>query len=387
MLQQRRQRIYVLLFLLALWALIAYGTYLLLAVPRLQAFDFYPRWHGARIMLTGENPYTLAVNLEILEAMRSPTEPPDHNFFYPATITYILLPFWLLPWTISISLWSSLTLLLAIALPMVVLRMIPRRVSAVQLGVLTFFSIFVFRHPLITYSLGQFTVWVLACLILAIFATKKELSTIQALALIGATIRPEGIIFTAFVLLELLIQRKYSTLLIWSGVMGSILTLSVIQAGFWIPDFVGVVSAYDQCCVYVDVAASLGIWRYPFTFATLGWFGWLWWDTRTEEPQRRLLWRISAFIVLILLVVVQSKDYTLVYVLLPLWFVVGLGGRWRDIVLVCVLMGLPWLFFETETKLGGTLPLEPLIIPLLAGLLLTLYRLGIVSSLRNVSPA
>jgi hypothetical protein len=80
--------------LLVLWILLSAVSYWLLALPRQQRFDFYPRWVGSRAVLAGENPYTQEVTWRIQEGMFGRRLGPgedEQRFAYPAIIAWILL--------------------------------------------------------------------------------------------------------------------------------------------------------------------------------------------------------------------------------------------------------------------------------------------------------
>ena len=76
-----------------LWFALAVGTYHTVFAQRGLTTDFYPRWVGAREMLRGANPYQVEISMPV------PVEGSSQQIFvhpncrYPATLTYILLPF------------------------------------------------------------------------------------------------------------------------------------------------------------------------------------------------------------------------------------------------------------------------------------------------------
>ena len=101
--------------LLLLWLVLSLGSYFLVVAPRGQRLDLFPRWVGARAVLRGETPYSDEITWQIQEGMFGRRLEPGEDqqrFAYLATITWPLLPFWLLPFPWAASLWCGLQPLL-----------------------------------------------------------------------------------------------------------------------------------------------------------------------------------------------------------------------------------------------------------------------------------
>lgn len=374
--ESTKRNLIVLLLVLLLWGTFAWGTYSILIPQRGNLFDFYPRWHGARVMLQGEDPYSVEVNRDILKAMGwEEFQQYRHNFLYPATVTYQLLPFFLIPSYWAISLWNGLQMMLLFLLPIVVFSYLGWRPKPALLAAITFFGTFVFRHAMHNYLFGQFVVFTLANLIVAWWAVAENRPWLGAVALVLAAIRPEGILLVAAFLLYLLLTRHYKTLVLWGGIMGTMFALSVVQIGWWIPRMLENVRGYRECCLYAyppDVLGN-GALKYLLVAAVLAWGAWLFWDMRKLGDKLRIPWSLSVVIVVFLVVLTQSKDYTLTYGLLPLWMVVWAGrGRWQSSLPVLLILFSPWVYYWTNlTGPTSGFPLEQLLTPLFLGALLT----------------
>jgi len=374
--QSKKETIAVAVFGLLFWAALAVVSHQIWVAQQEKLFDFYPRWHGAREMLDGQNPYTLAINQDILTAMGYQVwEPYRHNFLYPATVTYILLPFWLAPWELSISVWLGLNLLLMLSLPLIIYLVVLRwRIPPLLLVLVIFFSAFVFRHAMNTYLVGQFLFVILGCLVLAWWQTVAGRPWLVALALLGATLRPDGAIIVAAFLFDLLLTRRYKTVGLWLGMMGGLFLLSWVQVGFWVPDMLASVRGYRECCIYAyppDVLGIAGIAPF-FSVGVLVWGGVMLWQMRPLPDLTRIPWSLAVVGIVYLLVFTQSKDYTLVYGLLAAWVVIWAAkGRGWTVGAVLLLLATPWLYAARGATLAAGYPLEQLLTPVLLGLLLS----------------
>jgi len=336
-------------------------------VQRGEGFDFFPRWYGARVMLAGTNPYEIDI-LQEVTTTDGPVYVPDY-FFYPAQVTYLLLPFWLLPWSVSISLWGGLLLIIAIALPLLITNRLQWRLSPLMLSLLTFISVFVFRHMMNVYVLGQFTSFILLCFVIAWWQISEGHPLPAALALLFATIRPESIIITAVILLDLLLNRRWKVVGWWSGLMGGLFLLSVFQIGFWIPQFISGFQVYsdEKGASYATDLLQIDILPVVLVVLVIGWGLWMYTQVRSLPDRWRVPWLLSIVIVVILLILPQTNNYTLVYLLLPLLFLTWLyRSQWWSLPLLFVILCSPWLFFAIDN-----FEVEQLITPLTIGGYLT----------------
>ncbi|MBN1679847.1 MAG: hypothetical protein JW966_06115 [Anaerolineae bacterium] len=374
-----RQVLPAVIILLVLWIMLVGMSYAIWVTQQDKTFDFFPRWYGARKMLQGTNPYSVEVNKRTLELMDYAEYIPfKHNFAYLATVTYILLPFWLLPWDVAISLWCGMNLLLLLILPFTVFMQLGWRIKPWLLAVLTFFSSFLFRHSMHAYLFGQFLLFILACLIIAWWGISTNRSWVLVLALLGSTVRHEGALITAVVLLYLFLTQRYRIVFIWTAIMGSLFVLSLLQIGFWIPDFLDNMRGYRECCLYTYPPDTLGYAPLSplFVIGVLGWGAWMLWQMRRLPDVTRVPWGLSVVIIVYLLVMTQSKDYTLVYGLLPAWMVVWASrGRWWSTLAILAILFSPWVYDSAGATLPKGNPLEQLLTPLFLGALLTVHWL------------
>ena len=323
-----RQMVNVIVLVGLLWAMFAVATYVWL-IPLQHNYDYLPRWVGAREMLfEGTDPFSY----EITDAMLDEEGMPHFNartFDYPATTTYILLPFWLLPHEISTSLWCGLQLVIFSTLPLVIYTRVYWKPRPLTLAAIVLLSVVGLQNSLTVYTLGQFTGFALACFVIAWWAISREHDTLAALALVGPTVRPDGLVIVGAFLAVLLWERRFKPVVIWAAVMAGLLVVSVLHVGWWVPDFVDRIREYHRIGESVWLPHGLlgaPVLEYAVTAGILGWAAWLVWDTRTLDSHLRLLWWLSVVIVVTLVVLPQTNDYTLVYLLLPIWLLLWI---WR----------------------------------------------------------
>jgi len=335
------------------------------------SYDLYPSWYGSRaVLLDGDNPYTEDMARRITLAMGFPIDEAEgyaHRVFYPATIVWILLPLWVRPFKLAIVGWCGLQLLMLFVLPMLVFLLLEWRIRPLPLALVVLLSIMGWRHSFNAYLLGQFTIFTLGCLILAWAALMADRPWLVALALTGSTLRGEGILLTAACLLTLLLTRRLRALGWWSVFMGVAGVLSLIASGFWFPDFLTGIREYQRTQDTTLPASILGggavMWAVAGAHAV--WCGWLLVQVRALPDRQRIGWGLSVLCLASLLLLRQSKDYTLVYALLPIWFALWAGRdrRWTFPLVVLILIS-PWLYAGARADFGHGSRLEQFVTPL-----------------------
>lgn len=370
MLTTVRKHLPVMILILALWLLLAAFTYLWL-VPQQINFDFYTNWIGSHEMLRGENPYTLHYTDEFLEARGYPMLV-HRGFIYPATITWVLAPFWLLPAKLAVSLWCGLQLLLAMLLPLLVFRLLQWRIQPRFFVTVILISLVGNYHTVNVFAIGQFTLFVLACYIVAWWGIVEERSWIVALAVLGTTIRLEGAFIAGAVLLDLLLNRRYRTFAQWAALTAGVLLVTFLQVGFWFSYILNAVDNYHNVArvsSYPPEALGIQALVPVIVVGAVLWGGFMFWQMRALPDRTRLPWRLSISILVFLVILPQTHDYTLVYTFLPIWFLMWVGRRdtWTTPVLVAVMLASWGVYFTGSAPVAR---LQQLVTPIfLAGVL------------------
>lgn len=337
------------------WLALAIVSHQLLWVSNENRFDFFPRWVGARAILNHHNPYAVELTREIQIGMFGQPRAANQDqqaFAYPAWIAWQLLPFWLLPFPLAVSLWCGLALLLLIALPLLIFFLLDWAIPPPALAVVIFFSVFVFRYPMITFFFGQFIPFVLACLVLAWWGLARQSQTVAALALLLAMVRPEiALVPLGFLLLLAWQLRQRRVILYWFGGMGVLWLLTRLWIGAWEFDFYQGILAYR--------AYAIPVWG-PGLFNNFGltivlvagiglWSVWLWFQARGAPPVERIGWMLAVGILAGLVLLPQTANYTLVMSLGAVWFMFGLYRDkyvyWLPLVIILI---APWFFFTAS---------------------------------------
>ena len=356
--------------------MLAVATYLLLTVPLKNMFDFYPRWIGARAALQGNNPYAEEVTNQIQEGMFGrllESHEPQQRFYYTPTIVWLLLPFWFIPFPISVSLWSALQFLCLLFTPLVIIATLRWKLEPMLMLVLLLFSVLLFRHPINAYLLGQFIPLVLFCITAAVWGLTTKHEFLAGLSMVMTLIRPEVSILFILVLLIIAWQTKQKkVILVFFG--GGILLwiLSFLRLGFWELDFLNEVFAYSQVSTvsWPPGAIDNSLVSILLAFAIISWIVWIGREMWFLDHLSRPSWLIALTILASLLLLPQTGGYTLLLVIFPVWILFWATNQHRIywIPLFLVLL-LPWLLLITQTETLW----EHLIIPLSLAVIMTFY--------------
>lgn len=364
-------------FLLVAWVLLSLTTYFMLTIQREQRFDFFPRWEGSRAVLDHENPYKDEVTWRIQEKMFGSILAPEEDqqrFAYPAIITWLLLPFWLLPFPIAISLWSGLLFLLLLLLPLAVAAHLNWQVSPFRLIVMLLFSIFVYRYPVNAYLIGQFIPFLLACLVVAWWGLANEHWEITTAALILGMVRPEVILLPLLALLFLSWQRRNRRIVItWVVSIAILWLITRVWIGPWVGDFVEGLFAYQaySAPVWPPMIPNNTLLAITLVVGILGWSLWMWKEVDALDDTERIGWILSITILAGLVIFPQTGNYTLIMGLLPVWIMFWVNKklvqRWIPVLIV---LSFPWVFLAGGK---GFYKWEHLIVPLSLAMLLSLH--------------
>jgi hypothetical protein len=357
-----------------LWLVLAVGTYFFLARPNENRFDFFPRWYGARVALHGSNPYTAQITQQIQMEMFGQTLTPEqdqHRFTYTAPIMWLLLPFWLLPFPIALSMWNGLQLLILFALPIVVGLILAWRIPLRALGLVLLATILFYRYSINAYIIGQFIPFLAACFVAAWWGLRFENRVVTILALVFAMVRPEVVLVPlATLLLFAWFKGERRVVLSWGAIVGALYALTHFWIGAWELDFYRGISAYQEYSAarWAPSFFNNSLLAWLLVALTLVWFAWLILQTRATARAERIGWILSAAILTGLIVLPQTANYALIMALIPFYFLFWLHRRravfWIPLLVVLI---SPWFFSWFEREISKW---EQLLIPLaLLGLL------------------
>jgi hypothetical protein len=302
--------------LLVAWGLLSVASYFLLVLPRQHLNDFYPRWEGAQAVLAGENPYSEEVSLRIQKAMFGRAQEPHevlHHFAYPATITWLLLPFFILPYLPAASLWHGFLFILLLVCPLVVISLLDWRLNYLQFVVLLVFSVLIYRYSMIAYMLGQFIPLNLAGIVLAWWGTQARNSAVAFIGLATLLVRPEVVILPAAVLLlHNWLEQKKEVVIAFFSLAFFLWLLTRIWIGAWEVEFINALRIYSGSSYLLWPPLVFGsVWIAALlAIAVIIWAIWIWVRIQSLPGSERLPWEISAAVLVTLMIFPQTNSYT-----------------------------------------------------------------------------
>lgn len=349
--------------------------------PRGNRFDFYPRWRGGQALWSGQSPYSPAVTEAIQQGMFGGILPPDadqQRMVYPAYVGLILAPLVALPSPTAIAIWLTIQLVAVLATPLLWLQILDWKPPPWLLGVLIVGLLLVFRYPINLYIVGQFTGTILLGISLGIWLWGRGNDSAAGVTLALTAMPP-----TIAVPLALLLLGGYALIGRPRALVAFLVTLIVltgitlVQIGWWIPDFLAQVSVY-------------GTYALP-----------IWAPGLIESPMLRVALIVGVALVLVyslarfrrthasevfvvstilacLLLIPQTGNYYLVLLIPPLLVLFRRGG-WLLRLAVAAAIASPWLMRSLPNP-----SLEALLLPLYV---LILWVVELWRSARQITPA
>jgi len=374
-------------FLLLFWLVLSLGSYFLIVAPREQRFDLFPLWVGARAVIRGETPYSDEITWQIQEEMFGRRLEPGHQarFLYSATITWPLLPVWLLPFPWAVSLWCGLQLLLLLILPLWVASILGWQLRVSSLVLLLIFSIVIFRYPINSYLIGQFIPFCLACLVAGWWGIVRGHWIAASLALVLAMVRPEVVMIPLIAMLAVVWEKGDRRIIFaWLTGMLALWTLTRAWMGPWESDYIRGILAYQAYSTPIWPPALLNqTWlAWLLVIVVLAWSAWMWRELRSLGTAERLGWLISVAILTSLILLPQTRNYFLIMALLPAWVILWASRQRRAYWLpVLAVLTSPWVFLFAD---GNPNTLEHLLIPVILAVLLSFqWRLRRMVTIRE----
>lgn len=241
--------VFLAVLLLALFAGMVVFSLNAIVLPRGQSFDFYPRYVGGQAFWGGESPYSDEVTARIQTGMWNYTLPPEgydqQRFVYPAYTALVLAPLLVLPVQTAIAVWMSAQYLAVLASIGVWLALLRWRIPGWGLFIVLLGFGFVFRYPIDMYMVAQFTGTMLLLISLALLLLTREHDGAAGVLLALTTIPPTIAAPLALILLGgYALHRRWRGLIWFAGTLLALSALTFLRIGWWLPDFLGGLSAY-----------------------------------------------------------------------------------------------------------------------------------------------
>lgn len=377
---EARNTVLMVLFFLFVWLFSSALSYTLVVKVRKNRFDFYPRWVGAREVLHRNSPYSREVTLKIQLGMFGRYLQPHEDqqrFAYTPLITWLLLPFWILPFPWAVSLWCGLQLTLLLFAPLWMMALLRWQMALIPFFTLLIFSIIVYRYPMNAYLLGQFIPFVFFCLLIGLWGVVRGKETTTGLALIWAMVRPEVTLLPLLSLLFIAFRKGQKKVLgLWLTGMLILWGFTRLWIGPWEMDFFRGIFAYIGYATPVWPPLLLGNIRWGL-FLFLLVLGWALWMVAQINQYRHFpsssAWMLSVAVIVSLLLLPQTGNYTLTLGLIPIWLMAWVvKGKYLGLLPLLVILSSPWVFYVLR---GSDTSLEHLFVPLFLLVALSLYWL------------
>lgn len=352
-------------------------SYQLLVKPRGEAFDLFWIWAGGRAILRGENPYgpetTRVIQLGVFNKIIPPHQY-QHGFPHPAHIALVLLPFAVLPFFWSIIIWLSLQIPLFMVILLLGFDLLKWPVRPIWLFVLTILALLGFRYPINAYVVGQLTFFIIFCFVLSAWLFKEGHPRWSAVALAGATIRPD-LALLAIVTALLLIRRSprrvtfIITLLITGLIFFIIPTLFI---GFWPLIWLQALQSYGANPFATWPPELLpALWlRAGLLLLLATWTGryvWLAWQNPNLNNN---CFMTSAIILFGLITLPQTGSYNLTFCLIPAFILIRYARpTWLRVIIAASLL-MPWFYLALSE------PFDVLIFLLIPGQFILLQEVA-----------
>jgi hypothetical protein len=350
-------------FIVVVYLLLAYGVYSAFTSQIPSGNDFYPRWRGTQaLVVEGRDPYSEEVTLEIQQGMygRPAREDEDQvGFAYPLYVSFLLLPFALLPYPLAQALWVSALILTILAALLVMLRTVEWHPSPLGLVSLSLWSV-LFYPSARSIILGQISIVVLALLALALWALEERHEALAGCLLAASTIKPQMVfLIVPFLLLVSLRRGVRKTLVTFLCTMVVLVLLCLIVLPSWIPSFLAGLSSYQSyTSIYREGNSPLGvIFAYLLppglavpvaglaSIALVACLACTW--IVSIRQQVNTYQTLFLTIVITLLIPAQTGTTNQVLLLLPIVYLLAQypGNRAIHLVMPSLLLVGPWLLF------------------------------------------
>jgi hypothetical protein len=385
---------------LVLMAAEAYLVYKIYATKFPGTADFFARWYGAKeLVLNGRNPYDREIELEAQRYLFGRLTRPDEdqvNFAYPLYTIYLFWPLTLVSYAWAQAIWM-VVLQFALIAGMILLFSIVRWQPSPGIFALTMFWGVFFYSGARSIMLGQFSITVFLCLMIAVWGLMNGHDRLAGAVLPLTTVKPQMVfLIVPFLLLWTLRQKRWSFVIAFAVSMVVLLLTSLL----WVPDwplrFLSTLSAYSG---YVGFGSPLENMTARFTpgFEHLlnpiitvllaGLLLWQWWRTLIRQPET-FLWTLNLTLLVSNLIAFRSATTNHVVLYLTLFLILKRlsPSTWKLLTFQFVSLISLWIIFATTIDTSRGENFEAIFMHGLLPSLLILYVLIDWRGLQAVTP-
>lgn len=368
---QWHELVIVLLAGLLALGILVFGSQKYLVNERGNLFDFYPRWKGSQATLAGESPYTDEVVRDIQIGMfggELSAEDDQQAFAYPAYISIILAPIFLLPVTVATSIWTSLQLVFISASIVLWLKVIKLEVRLSFLILLLLSLLVVFRYSMIVYVLGQFVGFSMLGLTIAIKLAQDGKYGQAGVALAFSCIRPEYGVVAVVLIGYFALRGHWRVATMFIATLGILTGITSLLVGFWLIDFLSALINYSNYSVlsYPPALTESPVIAVAILLLVicLGLYNVL----RSDPDDLTMV--VSIVVIGVLLFVPQTRSYTLTVLMLPLLTALKMHKSTLEKMMFFGVIVSPWGFMLLAEEGLTEVNLDILMIPVLTLLVL-----------------
>jgi hypothetical protein len=344
--------------------------------------DFYPRWVHGRAQWQGISPLSDEVVLEVERGLcgcevTSVDQLARERGFYPFYTGVALSPFLLLPAQLASAIWMAIQLLSIIWTPIIWMIILKWRPPIWLLPILIISFTFVFRYPMILYIVVQFVGSMMLIFSLSTLLLLNGKDIWAGILLAFATIPPTmGAPIAGAILGVYCLRGRWKGLAAFTIVLSIWMLISILQLGWWVPEFVTMVTAYPGTPPtwpprFIEPIAL----RWVMIIVTVFVFGWVAFRFWQQPIQERQIDFIVTTIMTGMLLMLQTHIYYLT-LLIPVMIVSlykaqQLNGWARWLVWLAVILAVmsPWFYYQAEVAGIMTRPQQSLYLPLHVGLI------------------
>lgn len=331
--------------------------------------DFFARWYGAKELVRNQrNPYDREIELEAQMVMFGRHTAPDEdqvNFAYPLYTIFLFWPLTLTSYAWAQAIWMVVLQFALMAMAILLFTIIRWRPPPWLFVITLFWAIF-FYPGARAIMLGQFSVTVALCLLIAIWALQNRYDRWAGVVLALTTVKPQMVFLVIpFMLLWMFRQKR------WDFIVAFGLAMVVLLGGslIWVPDWP--LRFYQTLFAYSDYvgfgsplenmtarfAPNFEAILNPLITLILGLFLlWQWGQALTKSPET-FLWVLNWTLLISNLIAFRSATANHVILYLALFLVCKrlAVASWRVVLFQVGSSLLLWVLFLTtiDTSRGA----------------------------------
>ncbi|HLU09924.1 MAG TPA: glycosyltransferase family 87 protein [Oceanobacillus sp.] len=363
---------------LTLFAALALFAFSVILPARGNTFDFYPRYVGAQAVWRGISPYSEEVTTQIQIGMFGdvlPDEADQQRFAYPAYTAVLIAPFIVFSADISTALWMALQVVALAWALWLWIEILNWNLPPIQRCALIAAVVVAFRYPITLYLIAQFTGVIILCITLGVYFLQKQCDVFAGIFFAFATIQPTiSAPLAGALLIGYALRGRWKGLVAFVVALGILTAITVIQIGWWMPDFLVNLRDYARYATYYLWTPDLfesPVLKIAFVALLLFVLVWtLWRFLRRSHPveaRERTIPFLFTLVCTFLLLLPQTGTYYLV-LLFPLLLTslqnaAQLKGMTKGLALLGFASGLliPWFYLIQPEE---TRKIEALLLPL-----------------------